>query len=47
MWKKKNWAELFIPFIKRTVSPQFKAIFGKSIFWQKFDRREPYKNSEN
>ena len=40
-------AKLFVPFMKRSVSPQFKAIFGNLNFWQKFDRRGPYKNSEN
>ena len=39
--------KLFIPFIKRSVSPQFKAIFGNLNFWRKFNSREPYKNSEN
>ena len=40
-------AKLFIPFIKRSVSPQFLTIFGKLNFWRKFDRRGPYKNSNN
>ena len=39
-------AKLFVPLIKRSVSKQFGAIFEKLIFWQKFDRRGPYKNSE-
>ena len=39
-------AKLFVPLIKRSVSNQFEAIFGKLIFWRKFDRRGPYKNSE-
>ena len=34
-------AKLFVPFIKRSVSPQFKALFGKLNFWWKFDRRGP------
>ena len=32
-------AKLFVPLIKRSVSRQFEAIFGKLIFWRKFDRR--------
>ena len=39
--------KLFVPFIKGSVSPQFKAIFGNLNFWRKFNRRGPYKNSEN
>ena len=39
-------AKLFVPLIKRIVSKQFEAIFGKLIFWRKFERRGPYKNSE-
>ena len=31
---------------KGSVSPQFKAIFGKLNFWRNIDRREPYKNGE-
>ena len=40
-------AKLFVPLIKRSVSPQFKAIFGKLNFWRNINRREPYKNGEN
>ena len=40
-------AKLYIPFIKRSVSPQFYTIFGELNIWRKFDRRVPYKNSEN
>ena len=47
VWRKYFLAKLFVPFIKRSVSPQFKAIFGNLNFWRKFDRRGPYKNSEN
>ena len=39
-------AKLFVPLIKRSVSKQFEAIFGKLIFWRKFNRSGPYKNSE-
>ena len=39
--------KLFVPLIKRSVSPQFKAIFGKLNFWRNIDRRVPYKNGEN
>ena len=39
--------KLFVPLIKRSVSPQFYAIFGKLIFWRDIDRRGPYKNGEN
>ena len=40
-------AKLFIPLIKRSVSPQFYAIFGKLNFWRNIDRHGPYKNGEN
>ena len=36
-------AKLFIPLIKRKVSPQFCTFFGKLNFWQKFDRCRPHK----
>ena len=39
-------SKLFVPLIKGSVSPQFKAIFGKLIFWQNINRRGPYKNVE-
>ena len=40
-------SKFFIPLIKGKVSKKFEAIFGKLNFLQKFDRRGPYKNSEN
>ena len=40
-------AKLFIPPIKRYVSPHCYAIFGKLNFWRNIDRRGPYKNGEN
>ena len=40
-------AKLFIWHIKRSVSPQFYAIFGKLNFWRTIDRRGSYKNSEH
>ena len=40
-------SKLFVPLIKGSVSPQFKAIFGKLNFWRNIDRRGPYKNGEN
>ena len=40
MLRKYFLARLFVPLIKGSVSPQFKAVFGK------FDRCGPYKNSE-
>ena len=45
--KKYFLAKLFIPLIKRSVSPQFYAIFGKLNFWRNIDRHGPYKNGEN
>ena len=39
-------AKFFIPPIKRSVSPQFYAIFGKLNFWRNIDSRGPYKNGE-
>ena len=47
VWRKYFLAKLFVPFIKNSISPQFKAIFGNLNFWWKFNRRGPYKNSEN
>ena len=47
VWRKYFLDKLFVPLIKRSVSPQFQAIFGKLNFWRKFNRRGPYKNSEN
>ena len=40
-------AKLFVPLIKRSVSPQFYAIFGKLNFWRNIDRCGPYKNGEH
>ena len=40
-------SKLFVPLIKGSVSPQFKAIIGKFNFWRNIDRRGPYKNGEN
>ena len=40
-------AKLFVPLIKRSVSPQFQAIFGKLNFWRNIDRHGPYKIGEN
>ena len=34
---------LFVPLIKRNVTTTFEAVFGKLNFWQKIDRRVPYK----
>ena len=36
-------AKLFVPLIKRIISTTFEAVFGKLNFWQKIDRRGPYK----
>ena len=36
-------AKLFFPLIKRNVTTTFKEVFGKLNFWQKIDRRDPYK----
>ena len=40
-------AKFFVPLIKRSVSTNFKAVFGKLNFWQKIHSRGPYKNGEN
>ena len=40
-------AKFFVPLIKRSVSTNFKAGFGKSNFWQKIHSRRPYKNGKN
>ena len=37
-------AKFFVPLIKRSVSTNFKAVFGKLNFWQKIHSRGPYKN---
>ena len=47
MLRKYFLAKLFIWLIKRSVSPQFYAIFRKVNFWRNIDRRGPYKNGEN
>ena len=39
-------AKLFVPLIKRSVSPKFYAFFGKLNFWRNIDRRWPYKIGE-
>ena len=40
-------ATLFVPLIKRSVSTNFKAVYGKLNCWQKTHSRGPYKNGEN
>ena len=40
-------AKFFVPLIKRSVSTNFKAGFGKLNFWRKIHSRWPYKNGEN
>ena len=40
-------AKYFVPLIKRSVSTNFKAGFGKLNFWRKIHSRGPYKNGEN
>ena len=40
-------ATLFVPLIKRNVSTNFKAGFGKLNFWRKIHSRGPCKNGEN
>ena len=45
--RKYFWAKFFFPRIKRSVSTNFKAGFGKLNFWQKIHSRRPYKNGEN
>ena len=40
-------AKFFVPLIKRSVSTNFKAAFGKLNFWWKIHSRGPYKNGEN
>ena len=47
MLRKYFSAKLFVPLIKRSVSTNFKAVFGKLNFWQKIHSRGPYKNGEN
>ena len=47
MLRKYFLSKLFIPPIKRSVSPQFYVIFRKLNFWRNIDRRWPYKNGEN
>ena len=45
--RKYFFAKFFVPLIKRSVSTNFKAVFGKLNFWQKIHSRVPYKNGEN
>ena len=45
--RKYFFAKFFVPLIKRSVSTNFKAVFGKLNFWQKIRSRGPYKNGEN
>ena len=45
--RKYFFAKFFVPLIKRSVSTNFKAVFGKLNFWQKIHSRGPYKNGEN
>ena len=40
-------AKFFVPLIKRSVSTNFKAGFGKLNFWRKIHSCGPYKNGEN
>ena len=40
-------AKFFVPLIKRNVSTNFKAGFGKLNFWRKIHSRGPCKNGEN
>ena len=40
-------AKFFVPLIKRSVSTNFKAGFGKLNFWLKIHSRRPYKNGDN
>ena len=40
-------SKFFVPLIKRSVSTNFKAVFGKLSFWQKIHSRASYKNGEN
>ena len=40
-------AKFSVPLIKRSVSTNFKAGFGKLNFWRKIHSRNPYKNGEN
>ena len=40
-------AKFFVPLIKRSVSTNFQAVFGKLNFWQKIQSHGPYKNGEN
>ena len=44
--RKYFFAKFFVPLIKRSVSTNFKAGFGKLNFWQ-IHSRGPYKNGEN
>ena len=46
LWKY-FFAKFFVPLIKRNVSTNFKAGFGKLNFWRKINSRGPCKNGEN
>ena len=45
--RKYFFAKFFDPLIKRNVSTNFKAGFGKLNFWWKIHSRDPCKNGEN
>ena len=45
--RKYFFAKFFVPLIKRNVSTNFKAGFGKLNFWRKIHSRGPCKNGEN
>ena len=45
--RKYFFAKFFVPLIKRSVSTNFKAGFGKLNFWRKIHSRRPCKNGEN
>ena len=45
--RKYFFAKFFVPLIKRNVSTNFKAGFGKLNFWRKIHSRRPCKNGEN
>ena len=47
MLRKYYLAKFFVPLIKRSVSTNFKAGFGKLNFWRKIHSCGPYKNGEN
>ena len=45
--RKYFFAKFFVPLIKRNVSTNFKAGFGKKNCWRKIHSRRPCKNGEN